>query len=136
MLKIKRAHPMFTGILVTMDKYEKDELVNGMLNKNTMKGNIKLYQKVFEVGPFVKTMKPGDIVMLNLARYAHLKYEQNSIKSDIMEQKIVRYDIPTEVIDGVEYMLLQENDVVLVIDEYEEVEDSDIVVVTPEIITV
>jgi len=127
---------MFTGILVTMDKYEKDELVNGMLNKNTMKGNIKLYQKVFEVGPFVKTMKPGDIVMLNLARYAHLKYEQNSIKSDIMEQKIVRYDIPTEVIDGVEYMLLQENDVVLVIDEYEEVEDSDIVVVTPEIITV
>lgn len=127
---------MFTGILVTMDKYEKDELVNGMLNKNTMKGNIKLYQKVFAVGPFVKTMKPGDIVMLNLARYAHLKYEQNSIKSDIMEQKIVRYDIPTEMIDGVEYMLLQENDVVLVIDEYEEVENSDIVVVTPEIITV
>ena len=136
MLKIKKAHPMFTGILVTMDKYEKDELVNGMLNNNTMKGNIKLYQKVFEVGPFVKTMKPGDIVMLNLSRYAHLKYEPNSIKNDIMEQKIVRYDIPTEVINDVEYMLLQESDVVLVIEEYEEVEDSNIVVVTPEIITV
>ncbi len=125
---------MFNGILVTMDKYEKDELVNGMLNKNTMKGNIKLYQKVYEVGPFVKTMQPGDVVKLNLARYAQHMFEENSIKKDLMEDKIVRYNIPTETIDGVEYMHLQENDVVLVIDEYEEVDEPQIVVMTPEII--
>ena len=134
MLKIIKAHPMFNGILVTMDKYEKDELVNGMLNKNTMKGNIKLYQKVYEVGPFVKTMQPGDVVKLNLARYAQHMFEENSIKKNLMEDKIVRYNIPTETIDGVEYMHLEENDVVLVIDQYEEVDEPQIVVMTPEII--
>lgn len=125
---------MFNGILVTRDKYEKDEIVNGMLNKSTMQGNVKLYQKVYAVGPFVQTMKPGDVVKLNLARYAQHMFEENSIKKDLMEDKIVRYNIPTETIDGVEYMHLQENDVVLVIDEYEEVDEPQIVVMTPEII--
>lgn len=126
---------MFSGVLVTMDKYDKDEIVNGVLNQNTMKGNIKMYQKVFRVGPFVKTMKEGDYVKLNLMRYAVHKFEENSIKKDLMEDRIVRYNIPTETIDGVEYMHIQENDVVLVIDDYEEVETPDIIEVTPKIIS-
>ena len=138
MFKIKNAHPTFTGILVTADKYDKDEVVNGVINKSTMKGNIKMYQKVFRVGPFVKQMKEGDIVKINLGRYAIHMFEENSVKKDLMEDRIVRYNIPTETINGVEYMHIQENDIVLVIDEYEEIDTPDqngILTVTPEIIT-
>lgn len=134
MLRIKKAHPMFTGILVTMDKYEKDELLNGVYDNKTLKGNIKLYQKVYEAGPFVKTIVPGNMVKLDLSRYAVRRFEENSIKKDLMEERIVRYNIPTEVIDGVEYMHLQENDVVMVIEDWEEVETPDVQIVgTPTI---
>jgi len=140
MLNIKKARPMFSGILVTKDKYEKDELLNGVYSPLTMKGQIKLVQKVYAVGPFVKTMEPGNLVKLSLARYAVRKFdngtdfEENSVKNDLMRSRIIDYDVPTEVIDGVEYMHIQENDVMLVIEDWDEIDTPDLIEVKPVIL--
>ena len=139
MLEVKKARPTFNGVFTTYEKFDKDQY-----SKNGLfiipKGTIKPWQRVFAVGPFVKTVKEGDLVKINLGRYAVHKYEENSIKRDLMEDKIVDYRPPFEDIDGVRYMHIQDNDIMVIYDEAEEVEydknpASDIVIVKDEIIT-
>lgn len=139
MLEVKKARPTFNGVFVTYDRFEKDQFdKNGLLVFS--KGTIKPWQKVVAIGPFVKIVKEGDLVKVSLGRYAIHKYEENSIKRDIMEDNIVDYRPPFEYIDGVKYMHIQDNDIMVIYDEAEEVEydknpASDIVIVKDEIIT-
>jgi TPP-dependent pyruvate/acetoin dehydrogenase alpha subunit len=62
----------------------------------------------------------GDLVKINPARYAVRKYEENSVKKDLMENKIVGYNIPQIEIDGQTYLMLQNSDIEFVVTEYEE----------------
>ena len=139
MLEVKKARPTFNGVFVTYDRFEKDQFdKNGLLVFS--KGTVKPWQRVVAVGPFVKTVKEGDLVKVNLGRYAIERYEENSIKRDLMEKKIIGYKFPFEYIDGVKYMHIQDNDIMVIYDEAEEVEydknpASDIVIVKDEIIT-
>jgi hypothetical protein len=139
MLEVKKARPTFNGVFVTYDRFERDQFdKNGLLVFS--QGTIKPWQRVVAVGPFVKTVKEGDLVKVSLGRYAVHKYEENSIKRDIMEDKIIDYRPPFEYIDGVKYMHIQDNDIMVIYDEAEEVEydknpASDIVIVKDEIIT-
>lgn len=140
MLEVKKARPTFNGVFVTYECFDKDQYnEKGVLLP--LRGQIKPWQRVVAVGPFVKTVKEGDLVKVSLARYAVHKYEENSIKRDIMEDKIIDYRPPTERIDGVEYMHIQDNDIMVIYDEAEEVEykknpASDLIMVKNEIITV
>ena len=139
MLEVKKARPTFNGVFVTYDRFEKDQFdKNGLLVFS--QGTIKPWQRVVAVGPFVKTVKEGDLVKVSLSRYAIERYEENSIKRDLMEKKIIDYRPPFEYIDGVRYMHIQDNDIMVIYDEAEEVEydknpASDIVIVKDEIIT-
>lgn len=137
MLKVKKARPTFNGIFATYERFDKDQYnENGLLVYT--KGTVKPWQRIVSVGPFVKSVKEGDLVKVNYAKYAVHKYEENSIKRDIMEDKIVGYNIPFEYIDGVQCMYISDNDLLVIYDEAEEVEYdknpvSDIVIVNDSI---
>lgn len=80
MLKLKEIKPMFSKVLVTEDLYgwdDRDEF--GVITAT--KGDIKPYQTVIAVGDDVKYVKPGDVVAINLYRYAELKEDPNSVKA-------------------------------------------------------
>ena len=87
------------------------------------KGALKLYQRVIAVGPNVREIKEGDLVLLNLQNYIKRKWKENSIKEDIenMEESYV-YDFPKILIDGEIYAKLQDRDIDGIIEDYEEVE--------------
>lgn len=139
MLEVKKARPTFNGVFVSYELFDTDQFdKNGLLVYT--KGTIKPWQKVLAVGPFVKTVKEGDLVKVSLGRYAVHKYEENSLKRDLMEDKIVDYRPPFEYIDGVKCMHIQDNDIMVIYDDAKEVEyeknpASDIIIVKDEIIT-
>ena len=139
MLEVKKARPTFNGVFTTYELFDKDQFdKTGLLVFS--QGTIKPWQRVVAVGPFVKTVKEGDLVKVSLGRYAVKRFEENSIKRDLMEEKIIDYRPPFEYIDGVKYMHIQDNDIMVIYDEAEEIEydknpASDIVIVKDEIIT-
>ena len=63
MLKIKSIKPMFDSLVTTMNKYEEDGYENGVIVKQA--GVLKEYQKVIAVGPAVRNIEVGDMVMIN-----------------------------------------------------------------------
>lgn len=77
MLKIKDVKPVNNGIITTAFKYTKTELTrNGiLLDLKKTEGNYKEYQTVERVGPTVRNVKPGDVVLLDMTRYIHQSRE-------------------------------------------------------------
>ena len=70
MLKVKKIRPMFTSLITTMDKYEQDVKIGGLIDTTKQQGGLKEYQKVLAIGSSVKDVKVGDIVCVNPARFA------------------------------------------------------------------
>lgn len=118
---IKKIRPQFTTVITTLDVYDEDIVVDGIIR--APRGTLKLYQKVVAVGDSVRNVKPGDLVLLNLTQYIQRKYKENSIKEDMekMEDTIV-YDFPKIILDGEIYGKFQDRDVEGIIEEFEEVE--------------
>jgi len=87
MLKISKVTPMSTRMLVTGDKFKEDMFNDrGFLESN--KGDLKVYQKVLAVGPMVRDIKPGDMVMIDFMHYAVMQYDPNSLKGDMGMNKV------------------------------------------------
>jgi co-chaperonin GroES (HSP10) len=131
MLHIKEIHPLFTNILVTGSKYEKDEKEGGLIIAK--KGDLKLYQKVMAIGSMVRDIKVGDQVMINPKDYQVTKYDPNSVKEDMGMNKVVGYKLPWVTIDGedgypVECLLLKDRDIEFVFEGYEDPEADSIIV--------
>jgi hypothetical protein len=122
-IKIKKIKPPFTTVITTLNIYEEDLIVDGVVR--VPKGSLKRYQTVVAIGPNVRDVKEGDLVLLNVQNYARQKYRNNSIKEDIseMEEEVV-YDIPKLFIGDTVYGKFQERDMDGVIEEYEEIEVS------------
>lgn len=125
MLKIKKLKPMFNHLITSMDKYEEDvTTASGLIDINKKRGSVKEYQKVIAIGPLVRDIKVGDIVIINPKNYRVLKHEKGSLKDGVItDNPIVGYNIPTVEIDGKPFMYLNDNDIEYIIEEYEEVED-------------
>ncbi len=120
MIKIKKIKPLFTSIVTTMEHYGVDEFKGSLIDPTKRQGMLKELQKVIAVGSTVRDIEVGDLVKINPARYAVRKYEENSVKKDLMENKIVGYNIPQIEIDGQTYLMLQNSDIEFVVTEYEE----------------
>jgi uncharacterized protein YeeX (DUF496 family) len=120
-IKIKKIKPQFTTVITTLDVYGDNLIKDGIVV--APKGALKLYQRVIAVGPNVREIKEGDLVLLNLQNYIKRKWKENSIKEDIenMEESYV-YDFPKILIDGQVYAKLQDRDIDGIIEDYEEVE--------------
>jgi hypothetical protein len=114
MLHIKKVKPLFTSIITTGDKFEKDYVENGFVTAN--KGDLKLWQKVIAIGSLVRDIEVGDMVMINPAGYAKKKYNKNSLQNDLDNNPIITYEFPWVTIEeeeGVEKecLLLSDRDI-------------------------
>lgn len=133
MLNIKKIRLTANYILVTKEVYDGKTTEGGVI---IPKGNMKEFQKVVTVGPMVRGIKEGDLVCINPKRYAVHQYKEGSIKGDIQGMdKVVSYNFNQVKIDGKPHLLITEQDIDFVIEEYEEVEGSGLIVNKPTIIT-
>lgn len=121
-MNIKKIKPMFTRIVTTMDMYVEDQTIagsSGIIDVAKLKQGIKEYQTVLAVGTSVRSLKEGDVVCINPDRYAVHKLGQNSVKKDLMEDQIVRYNFNVVKLDGKDCLLLDENDIEFVVEDYD-----------------
>lgn len=118
---VKKIRPMFTKILVTMNKYESDQKAGSLINTLKMAGTIKDYQTVIAVGNNSAGLKEGDVVVIDPTRYAVMKHEKGSLKDGVIEDNpVIGYNFPVINVNGKDCMLLDTSDVSYVIEEYED----------------
>lgn len=124
MLKIKKIKPMFNSIVTTMDKYTEAQCIPGthITDIARPKDGVKEYQKVLAVGPMVRDVKVGDMVIINPRNYAVHKYSPSSVKKDIenMDQ-VITYNFNVVVIDSKDCLLLYDRDIDFIVEDFEEV---------------
>ena len=122
MLKIKSIKPMFDSLITTMNKYEEDGFENGVIVKQA--GSLKEYQKVIAVGPAVRNIEVGDMVMINPIRYAKMKHKEGSLKNGVItDNRVIGYEFKTVIINDEECLYLQSQDIMYSF-EGEEIEDK------------
>lgn len=126
MLKIKKIRPMFDAIVTTMDKYEDDAMTTGgLVDANKLKGTLKEIQKVVSVGDMVRNIKAGDLVFINPSAYAKKKYKDGSMNDGVITtNEVISYEFNTIDIDDVKHLLLKTRDIEFVIEDYEEIEET------------
>ena len=123
MIRIKKLRPMFTNIVTTMNSYDEDVTIAGIIDTRKQKGALKEYQTVIAVGSAVRDIKPGDMVCINPIRYAQYKHDKNSLKDLATNNPITGYNFNVVEIDGKDCLLLHDQDIRYVIEDYEEVPD-------------
>ena len=137
MLKVKSIKPLFTGVLITENKYETTSTKNGIIiSAKQTEGHIKEYQTVVKVGSSVREIKPGDIVLINPSRYLRKKFDENSIRDDFDKNPTIEINIPTVVINDKEYFLIEDRDVAYIIDDCEEIPDTKPSIIMPKNTTI
>lgn len=126
MLHIKKIRPLRTNILVTGECFEKDYLEEGIIQFKA--GDLKPWQKVLAVGEEVnkecESVNVGDMVMIDLSRYAVKKYDKNSLQNDLGNNKIIEYIIPwvqteNDLGESVNHLLISRSDISYVFEGYE-----------------
>lgn len=118
---VKKIRPMFTKILVTMNKYESDQKAGSLINTLKMAGTVKDYQTVIAVGNNSAGLKEGDVVVIDPTRYAVMKHEKGTLKDGVIEDNpVIGYNFPVINVNGKDCMLLDTSDVSYVIEEYED----------------
>lgn len=125
-----KIRPMANYLLVTCEKYtEKDVNELGIIEKAT--GTLKDFQQVIAKGPMVRNIEVGEWVCVNPMRYAIKKHENGSLKDNVItDNPVVKYNLPTTELDGTMYLLITDQDVDFVIEEFKEVVPKE----TPKII--
>lgn len=136
-INIKKIKPMFNQVICTMEQYEdKDLKNNGIVDVQKIQNPIKEYQRVVAVGPMVRNIKVGDLVMINPIRYGKTKHKPNSLRADFEgDNPVVEYKFNVMELDHVKHLILLDQDIDFVIEEYEEeAPPSDIIEVKNELI--
>ena len=114
MLHITEIKPTYNHLLVTGDTFEKDMIQGGVIVAK--KGDLKLWQKVVAIGPSVRDVKVGDMVMIIPDHFAVKKYNKNSVQNDLDNNPILTYNFPFETIDDEkggphEYLYISDQDI-------------------------
>jgi len=131
MLKVTKIHPCMDHIVTTAEIYTEQEVTSaGGVIDGGRRDTLKEYQKVLEIGPFVKGLKVGDIVRINPSRYVQILHKQGKMLKDADKKTITddmhaAVDIPREVLytkgeDGAEtsqtVLILFESDIMCVVE--------------------
>lgn len=114
MIHIKKIKPLFTSIITTGDKFEKDMVEGGIIIAR--KGDLKLWQKVIAIGSAVRDIKVDDMVMINADHFAVKKYNKNSVQNDLDNNPVLSYKFNWVTIDNTkgepqECLLLNDRDI-------------------------
>lgn len=127
---------MFNQVICTMDTYNDEEIKkDSIIDIHKVQNPIKEYQKVVAIGPMVRTIEVGDTVMINPKRYSKMKHKEGSLKDGVIgDNMVVEYKFNVIELDHKKYLLLTDQDIDFIIEEYEEEQESDIVEVKNEII--
>lgn len=129
----KKIRPIFTQILTTYYKYPEDMVVGGVIDTTRRKGDVSAYQQIVAVGNAVRSVEKGEWVQINPMRYAKYKHEKGSLKDGVIKDNpVLGFEFPVVTIGEEKYMLLDEKDITVIIDEYDEVKFASII--KPEII--
>ena len=123
MLNIKSIRPVYTRLLTTAERYEEDQSNGVLLDANKLEGRYKEYQKVVKVGNAVREAKEGELILIDPTRYLKRKYSTNSLRDDMVDNPIVEVNIPTVTMDGIDYFMIEEQDIAYIIEDSEEVPD-------------
>lgn len=120
-MNIKKIKPLYTRIVTTMDMYVEDQVTSpgGIIDASKLTKGIKEYQTVLAVGTSVRNLKEGDIVCINPDRYVVRKFKENSLKSDLMENDVVKYNFNVVKIEDKDCLLLDESDVEFIVEDYD-----------------
>lgn len=126
MLQVKKVKPIGCQVLVTRERYTwDDENAAGIVDFGHMKGDLKTYQTVLAVGSDVSFVKPGDVVEINLYKYAVFKEDPNSVKAladnPIVEFRTNDVELVDDAGDVVMCMLIDQRDVQYILEDFEEV---------------
>lgn len=136
MLHIRKIKPLFTSIVTTGDKFEKDMVENGIIIAR--KGDLKAWQRVIATGSSVRDIKEGDIVMINFDHFAVRKYSKDSVQNDLDNNPIITWRFSWVTIEEKDNepqdCLLIDNKDVLYVFEGEEKEDNIILPGKPNLI--
>lgn len=125
MIKLKDITPVYTSILTTFDKYSMPATIGDskIIDPTKACDMVKEYQTVLKVGNMVKLVKPGDIIAINPMKYAQYKQvKQNSLREDLESYKkdIVGFNFPTIELNDVERGLFDERDILYIVNEFSE----------------
>lgn len=132
MINIKKIKPLFTTIITTGNKFDKDVYEKGIITSK--KGDLKMWQTVLAIGESVRGIEVGDTVMIDSTHFAVRKYDPNSVRNDMGMNKITGYVFDWVTVEGKECLKIDNRDVLFVC-EVEEVEESPILQPDKKIIT-
>lgn len=131
MLNIKKIKPMANYLVTTKDVYSEEDIKKEGLMIKTI-GSLKEYQKVIAVGPMVRNIKEGDLVAINPKRYAKYKHESGSLKDGVItDNPVVTYNFPLIELDHVQHLLLTDQDIEFIIEDWEEEKQEKSTLIVP-----
>lgn len=123
---------MANYIVTTKDEYTAEDVNKGGLMIKTV-GSLKEYQKVVAIGPMVRGIQVGDLVCINPRRYAKYKHNPGSLKDDVItDNPVVSYNFNVIELDHVSHLLLTDQDVDFVIEDWEEEKQPESNIIVPE----
>lgn len=127
MKKLIKIQPLFNKVITTMDSYEEDQYVGGVIDSTKTKGSLKEYQTVIAVGDTVRNIKVGDVVCIDPTRYSVMKHNDKSLKNGIIgDNMILGYRFNTVNLDDKECLVLYDQDISFIVSESKEVPNSSI----------
>ena len=125
MRKLIKVKPMFNRIITSMETYKEDQYNGNLLDTTKQKGSLKEYQTVLAVGTTVRDIKVGDLVCIDPTRYMVTKHRERSLQSNIMgDDMAIGYKFNTIKLGDEECLMLFDQDVSFIIEEYEDIEDQ------------
>lgn len=124
-LNIKKIKPLNNQVITTALEYEEDVKVGNIIDATHSKGTLKEYQTVVAVGPMVRNVEVGDLVMVNPKRFAKYKHQPGSLKDGVItDNPVVRYDFPFIELDHTPHLFLHDQDIDFVIEDFSEEETT------------
>lgn len=128
MLKIINCKPMLNHIITTANVYEESQINGGVIDdEGKLEGKFKEYQTVVAVGPHVRDVQVGDLVIINPSAYCKPRHKTkaDSIKGLMGEDEVeMIVEFPIIDINGEPHLFLFDRDIDLIIEEKEFVNDS------------
>ena len=128
MLKIIECVPMLNHVILTANRYEESDFNDSLIDdEQKLVGNIKEYQTIVSVGPYVKDLKAGDFVVINPKAYAKPihKTKDTSVRGLLGDDEVeMRVEFPTIEINGIPHLFLYDRDIDMVITKHEFINDS------------
>lgn len=120
-INIKGIKPLNNQVITTAEEYNEDVMSGTLIDARHAKGTLKEYQKVIAVGPMVRSIEVGDLVMVNPKRFAKYKHQPGSLKDGVItDNPVIRYDFPIIEIDHTNHLFLHDQDIDFVITDFEE----------------